>query len=461
MDRVRSLVARVTWSLMESKEHGNRSEPHSSRQNDTADTAEQSQSGASARSARYIALAEQALISGSNFLLYIYAARMLPKEQWGALSFALASLQVLQGFQRAFVTVPMMTSGDKQGVFRRSLSFWSQMQGWVTGITLVLIISIYLVAYYLLEPWVSSSLLLVAVLLAPWYYMEYARRVVIMSYSMYRLLLMAIAYALIFLIAGAGAYSIGYKWGLSSFAILMACAAVVSTLFARVRLWPVAGRGEVNNDGGSWSIASLWRFGRWAAASSLAYSGYTFAIQAILAAIGGPATLGIYTAARNLIQPVNTLIQAIDSVDKPRAGWAYSQRGMSGLWQVIRRSWAWLLIIALPYLGMIGLFSETLLGFFYGEKYADASAPVQFWCLAILAMILVQPLETGLYVLRRPDWLFYGRAVSAGLVIMLTPWLVTHWMVNGALIALVIGWGLAGVSAAWLLRKVPDQGATS
>ena len=76
-------------------------------------------------------------------------------------------------------------------------------------------------------------------------------------------------------------------------------------------------------------------------------------------------------------------------------------------------------------------------------------------------MILVQPLETGLYVLRRPDWLFYGRAVSAGLVIMLTPWLVTHWMVNGALIALVIGWGLAGVSAAWLLRKVPDQGATS
>src|SRR5688500_613441 len=200
---------------MEGEDSDRKSAPDSSKQrgllNEEADVLiEPTRTGVGAGSARYLALAEQALISGSNFLLYIYAARMLPKEQWGALSFALASLQVLQGFQRAFVTVPMMTSGDKQGVFRRSLSFWSQMQGWVTGITLVLIISIYLDAYYLLEPWVSSSLLLVAGLLAPWYYMEYARRVVIMSYSMYRLLLMAIAYALIFLIAGAGAYSIGY-----------------------------------------------------------------------------------------------------------------------------------------------------------------------------------------------------------------------------------------------------------
>ena len=443
---------------MENKEPGSNSAPNSSLENYTADTGVgQKQRGASARSARYIALVEQALISGSNFLIYIYAARILPKEQWGVLSFALASLQVLQGFQRAFVTVPMMTSGDKHGVFRRSLSFWSQIQGWVTSVTLAFILLVYVVAKYVWEDWVSSSLLLVAVLLVPWYYMEYVRRVVIMSSSMSRLLLMAILYVLVFLIAGAGAYYIGYKWELPDFAILMALAATVSTLFAKVSIWPTAGRGGDRNNGGSWSMASLWRFGRWAAASSLAYSGYTFAIQAILATLAGPAALGIYTAARNLIQPVNTLIQAIDSVDKPRAGWAFSHNGMEGMWEVIRRSWAWLLVLALPYLGLVGFFSEPLLIFFYGEKYADASVPVQLWCLAILAMILVQPLETGLYVLRRPDWLFYGRAVSAGLVIMLTPWLVTHWTVNGALIALVIGWGLAGASAFWLLRKVSDR----
>ena len=73
----------------------------------------QNQAGVGARSARYFALAEQSLISGSNFLLYIYAARVLPKDQWGSLSFTLAFLLVLQGFQRAFVTVPMATSGDR------------------------------------------------------------------------------------------------------------------------------------------------------------------------------------------------------------------------------------------------------------------------------------------------------------------------------------------------------------
>lgn len=425
-----------------------------SNQEETA-SVEQSQEGVGAKSAHYFALAEQALISGSNFLLYLYAARMLPKDQWGALSFALAFLQVLQGFQRAFVTVPMITSGDKHGTFANSLRFWRQMQGWVTAVTLFLLLCIYIIARPM-DPWVGESILLTAVLLIPWYYMEFARRVIIMSHSMNRLLGMAICYALVLLLTGAIAHSLQFDLNLFSFVLAMALAAVISSFSARVRLWPTLGIGEINA-GGSWSIRSLWRFGRWAAASSLAYSGYTFAIQAILAAIAGPAALGVYTAARNLTQPVATLVQAIDSVDKPRAGRAYASRGMSGLWQVIRRSWGWLLILALPYVMFVGFLSEPLLILAYGEKYADASVPVQMWCVVMLITILVQPLETGLYVVRRPDWLFYGRAASAGFILILTPWLVTHWSVNGALVALAAGWGLAGAIAARSLIKIPNH----
>lgn len=426
-----------------------------------ADTVvEQQYASARSKSARYLAFAEQILISGSNFLLYIYAARMLPKDQWGMLSFALASLQVLQGFQRAFVTVPMMTSGDKHSTFTHSLCFWNSIQGWVTGVTLVLVLFIHVIARYIMDYWVADSLLLVAALLIPWYYMEYARRVVIMSSSMYRLLFMGIAYALVFLIVGGGAYWVNYDWGLSEFVLLMALAAAISSLCAPLRLRPPMTI-RAKSNGGSWSIDSLWRFGRWAAASSLAYTGYNFAIQAILAAMSGPVALGVFAAARNLVQPVSTLIQAIDSVDKPRAGWAYAKQGMTGMWKVTRRSWAWLFILALPYLGLVSLFSEPLLVFFYQEKYVDASVPVYIWCLVMLTMILVQPLETGLYVLRRPDWLFYGRAASAVLVLVLTPWLVAYWSVSGALVSLAIGWSLAGANAAWLLKKVPDRGVPS
>ena len=417
---------------------------------------EQSRTGVGARSAKYFALAEQVLISGSNFILYVYAARMLPKEQWGALSFALAFIHVLQGFQRAFVTVPMMTSGDKHGAFASSLRFWRQMQGWVTGGTLLLMVGFYAIARYWLDAWVAESILLTAALVIPWYYMEFARRVIIMSSSMYRLLVMAIIYALVLLTAGTVAHWLDFDRHPWVFGLAMALAAIISSFSARVRLWPTLGIGRTNA-GGSWGIISLWRFGRWAAASSLAYTGYNFAIQAILAGIAGPAALAVYTAARNLTQPVNTLVQAIDSVDIPRAGRAYANSGMPGLWHVIRRSWAWLFILALPYVALVGFFSESLLVLIYGEKYADASVPVRFWCVVMLIMILVKPLETGLYVLRRPDWLFYGRVVSAGFVLLLTPWLVMHWSVNGALVALATGWGLAGLSAARRLAKIPHR----
>lgn len=413
----------------------------------------QNHAGVGARSARYFALAEQSLISGSNFLLYVYAARVLPKDQWGSLSFTLAFLLVLQGFQRAFVTVPMATSGDRHGVFGDSLRFWRQMQGWITGLTLLLLLGFYAIARHYLDAWVAQSILLTAVLVVPLYYMEFARRVIIVAFSMHRLVIMAAIYAVVLLSAGAVAHMLSIEWHISDFVLAMAMAALISCLSARVNLWPTTGL----HDGGSWSVFSLWRFGRWAAASTLAFVGYTFAIQAILAAMAGPAALGVFAAARNLTQPVATLIQAIDSVDKPRAGHAYALQGMPGLWHVIRSSWKWLFILALPYLTLLGIFSESLLVVIYGEKYADAAVSVQFWAVVMLVVILAHPLETGLYVIRRPDWLFYGRAFSAAFVLMLTPWLVMHWSVQGALVALAAGWGLAGASAMWLLVKISRQ----
>lgn len=416
-------------------------------------SSEQSRSDVAAKSARYCALAEQAFISGGNFLLYVYAARTLPKDQWGTLSFALASLLVLQGFQRAFVTVPMVTSGEKYSVFAGSLRFWRQMHGWVTGATLLLLLCFYVMARHYLEVWVAESVLLTAILVIPVYYMEFARRVVIMAFSMRRLLVMAAIYVFILFLAGAIVHRLGYDQHLWGFVVIIALAAIISCVSARVQLWPVWGQ----NTGGSWNIYSLWRFGRWAAASSLAYTGYNFAIQAILAAMAGPVALAVFAAARNLTQPVGTLIQAIDTVDKPRAGRAYAQQGTPGLWRIIRRSWAWLFILALPYLALASFFSQRLLVTIYGEKYSDDSTSVQLWCVVMIIMILVQPLETGLYVIRRPDWLFYGRAISAGIILILTPWLIMNWSVNGALVALATGWGLAGMVAAWLLVRLSHQ----
>lgn len=401
---------------------------------------------------RYFALLEQALLSGGNFLLYLYAARSLSKEAWGELSLALGLVLVIQGFQRAFVTIPMVTSGSQES-FATSLAFWKKIQMLVSIALLVLLLLAYLVSLAFFEQWLQRSLAYACCLIIPVFYLEFARRLTVMSSAMRRLVLMAIAYVatMAFVVLLAFFFQLtGSTW------------VFVSALFI-ASIASIAAGGMHRSPGasalieGPWSKKSLWDFGKWAAASSLAYTGYNFAIQGILAAISGPVAVGIFAAARNLTQPVSTLIQAIDTVDKPRAGRAFAEKGIGGLWGVIRKSWAWMLILAVPYLVTIFLFAEEILTFLYGTKYQDATQAVQLWCLVALAMIFAQPLETGLYVVRRPDWLFYGRMLTAIAVLAFTPWLIQGWSFVGALVALFCGWFLAGICAAFQLRKRQDE----
>lgn len=397
---------------------------------------------------RYFALVEQALISGGNFLLYLYAARSLSKEAWGELSLALGLVLVIQGFQRAFVTIPMVTSGG-QASFAASLAFWKRIQLLVSVVLFVLLALAYAASLMFFEQWLQRALAYACCLVIPVFYLEFARRLTVMSAAMRRLVRMAIAYVVTMAFVLLAAFLLQLTGSVWVFVGAMCIAPLASIAAGGIH----RSSGTLALTEGAWSSKTLWDFGKWAAASSLAYTGYNFAIQGILAAISGPVAVGIFAAARNLTQPVSTLIQAIDTVDKPRAGRAFAEKGIGGLWSVIRKSWAWMLILAVPYLAAIFLFAEEILIFLYGAKYQDATQAVQLWCLVALAMIFAQPLETGLYVVRRPDWLFYGRVLTAIAVLAFTPWLIQGWSFAGALVALFCGWFLAGICAAFQLRK--------
>lgn len=418
------------------------------------ETVPEKPAGVHRSSARYMALCEQGLISGSNFVVYLLAARLLPREEWGAISLAFATILVLQGFQRAFVTLPMTTSGASMAEASQLRRLLFNCQWNVTLIAVGLATLFAWLSTVSLERWVSQSAIVTTILIGPVFYHEFARRVVITTGSMQRLLLMACVYSGVVL--GVPAVLFLAKVDLSGNVLVaaIALAAVAACATSRTALFQLGSMLQ----GAQKTDFDLLRFGGWSAASSLAYSGYNFAVQAMLGAFAGPSALGAYAAVRTLTQPVGTLIQAIDSVDKPRAGRAFARDGMTGLWTVIRKSWVWLLVLGVPYLLGIMYFSSEVLGLAYGDRYADAQPLVFLWSSVMLVMMLTQPLETGLYVIRRPDMLFRGRALSAVIVLCATPFLVSSWGASGALAALILGWSLAGLIGAWQLRHV-DLGA--
>jgi O-antigen/teichoic acid export membrane protein len=406
------------------------------------------------RSARHLSLVEQGLISGSNFLLLVAAARWLPKEQWGTLSFAMAMLLLFQGlFQRAFVLLPMSTTSSSRAMSVGNLDFWRWAQAIVALAVVLLLGAFHLVARHVLDSWLADSAWVALTIVVPSFYMEFLRRAVLLTQSMRRLLGMALCYACV--VAGFAVWvAVGrHQPSLSSFAWCLAAAALASCLASAMLPLP---RGGCRRPIG-WTWPAYWHFGRWSVAASLGSAGYSFGIHAILAALAGPVAVGVYAAARNLVQPVSTLMQAMDNVDKARAGRAFAQQGVPGLWTVVRHSWSWLLALAAPYCVLVALSADWILPLVYGDKYADIANPVRWWCLVMATTVAVQPLETALYAARRPDLLFYGRLPGALLAMLLAAPMVLQWGVSGALLAVALGWLLAGAAAAWQLRQLAQQ----
>lgn len=204
------------------------------------------------------------------------------------------------------------------------------------------------------------------------------------------------------------------------------------------------------------STDEILSFSKWSVLGSLAFSGYNFAIQSVLGLISGPASLGALNAARNVIQPTSSLIQAIDSVDKPRASRAYAHDGVVGLLSVTRGSVGTLLFLGVPYLLFIGFFPKEVLNFLYGAASGYSEGTLVALCAMAVLMLCAQPIETSLYVLRRPRSLFFNRLVASLVSLPLAFLLIEKYGALGAALSLTIGWAvslLGGCKTVWASFK--------
>lgn len=69
-------------------------------------------------SEKFLAFADQALVSGCNFILLIYVGKNLPAMQFGLFSLAMLLISFLSGFHRALLTRPMEILGIKEDELR-------------------------------------------------------------------------------------------------------------------------------------------------------------------------------------------------------------------------------------------------------------------------------------------------------------------------------------------------------
>ncbi len=313
---------------------------------------------------RLLALLEQAALSGANFLAFIWFARQLSPAAWGEFGFAYALALFMQGFQRAIVTIPMIPFSSGAGGWQAARETWVRVHSLVQVVCLFAVVVAALVAGALHAGWVSRSLQMAALLLAPLFLHEFARRCAIQEDRFDVLVVMGAAYFASVFVAAAlmGQRGLG-GWAPTLGVVMGGLAALaVYALAVSRRLFAIpAGRAAMPPELGG--------FAGWSVLSHLGFSGYNFGIQALLGAVSGPAAVGIFHACRTLIQPVATVIGAMDSIDKPKAAAALRAAGPQGMRVVLRQSLLAILAVGLPYLFLVGVTADALLALAYREQY--------------------------------------------------------------------------------------------
>jgi O-antigen/teichoic acid export membrane protein len=414
---------------------------------------------------RLAALIEQAATSGANLLAFVVLARQLSAEHWGVFGFAYAVLLFAQGFQRALVTIPMIPFTAHAPGWAPARMRWARANTRLVLVAAALLALLAAALQALGASWPALALAMATLLLPLALAQEFARRAAVQEERFGLLALMGLAYALPMLLVAALGPTLHPALGPALHPALgpalhpawmaaaalgsgLAGAALLYRVVARQALWPWP-RGE------GLQVQGYGGFAGWALGSHLGYSGYNFGIQALLAAVAGPAAVGAFHACRTLVQPVTVLQLAMDNIDKPRAAAAWSQQGAAGLKRVLWRSLAWVALPSLPFLAVVALAAGPLLVLLYGPTYAGAQAVVAAWCGVAACSLLSQPVESGLYVARRPRALFVARALAA-LASLAAAWpLVQAHGAAGALWATALGFALAALFGTLALRRLP------
>jgi O-antigen/teichoic acid export membrane protein len=394
---------------------------------------------------RALSLAEQSLISGANFAALLLLARAFDATEFGSFSFAYLCLLFVVNLHRSAVVVPFVIHTATHDALAAEAAPWRRL-----NLLTALLFSAALAAGGLLLPlmdapaWMPRAFLTAALLVAPSFYYEFRRRWLIQLDRYGTTVVAAGIYAMLWL------SGIGLALAFHSMAMVLAAfvgANTAAALFCIAMAPPTPCSAAGAPPFGAF-LSRLAHFIGWSVMSNLAYNGYAHLPPLILGALAGPVPVAVFQAMRNFAQPLATLTTAIDNFDKPRAARAMAKDGTLGLRRALLRTTAALATLSAPYLILLAVMGDRLIRTFYGSRY-DGHSHVLWWFVgAHLAVVVAYPLETSLFLIRRPDLLFRSRLVAALAGIALSVTLVPTWGITGAMAALIGGLAVSGVAAA-------------
>jgi O-antigen/teichoic acid export membrane protein len=405
-----------------------------------------------------LALGDQALASGANFLFVIAIARAIDLHSFGLFSLGFAVVLFCSSLINALVTMPVsVLLPERRGADLRSyIAGLERLNRLVALGLLLLAIPVGLVAGH----W--DLVLVTAVAVGSRAAVECHRRVAYATHDGLRALMIDLVANLPLLLVAMALFivpqAMTHAW--EAMAVLAGCStlgwlagvilharAIIGMLRAPLR--PLA--------------RAHWSYGCWALGGALALWGSSQLYPFLIAGALGLREVALFNGCMRLMGVSNVVMQGIESYATPRL----RRTHLTGDHAAYLRCWAKLLLVGFLCLAPVTVVAlavpERLLALVLGPGFAGGGSILMIAALLQVATLVARMLSVGLHGLKEPRPGFWGQVACAVLTVSIGPLVVSWWGLHGAALAmlgncLLVACVLAA-SFVWLMAKrVPASG---
>jgi glycosyltransferase involved in cell wall biosynthesis/O-antigen/teichoic acid export membrane protein len=405
----------------------------------------------------FASIADQAVFSGTNFILNVLLARWLSGEGYGAFSVTWSVCLILAALHNAFIVEPMMVVGP--GEFGTRLGSYLKLVNRLNGgAVLALGFIAACASLFYRGSAVRDALSALGLALPGYLLLLTCRREQYVTDKPIRAFYMSVAYAALLSAALALLHTMGRlrAWD----AVLVTGVSLPVALWAMLwRAWPPDYQPSQHTLP---EIATAhWGYGKWLLASALLGIGISDMQVLLLSKMVSLSSAGILRALMNFILPVGQLLTVLSVFSLPKLARHMKENGVArGL-----RSSAFyslgIILIAFLYSGVLVLLGSPLEHLLYGDRLSAYVADLPWLALSALlsgvAIAFTAPLRAAQ---NSQHTLFAGLAATlTGLAASFV--LLPRYGLQGALISLVLANGASAlvVLAAYvrMLRENPSD----
>ena len=400
-----------------------------------------------------LALLDQALISGSNFLIGVLLARWLIPEQYGAYALAFSIFLFLSGFHNALLLEPMSVLGP--AAYAKRLPAYVGKLLRLHVILTVLLSGLVAASIAILSAFSArqalASALWGACLATPLVlFFWLCRRATYLRLAPNLAVAGASAYCLVVVALLLSAKKLDWLSSFTAF-LIQSLAALAAAGLLLVFLRPQADSSA--GPSGLEIVPQHWQYGRWALGTQFVYWLSGNAYYVIVAAFLRIQDAAALRALQNFTVPFGQFLSALSLLVLPWASARFAEDGRHGFGHRIRQITLLFVGLASGYYGMLGLFGGPIMRLLYGGRYSEFAYLLPLVAAPVVVLAASQGSTIAVQAMQAPSEVLLAYTVSGTFTIIAGIVLARCGGLAGALVGMLASSLTFCVVITWRFRK--------